>query len=186
MIKLGTVFSGIGAIEQALIRMGIDHEIEFACDNGDIEIDVDYDKELKKTAKELKLSNMDIGLKPATGEVDSESHIPSTITDEGTSEGYYSTVYVKAGGDFKVFVKNIKIESKHDELLVKDERKNIFIAIKDIEKSAKSIEENQVELASFSNPKETEKLTFFIWLSSFASDELEGAKISFDIEFVLA
>ena len=48
MVKLGTVFSGIGAIEQALIRLGIDHEIEFACDNGDIDVDIDYDKELKK------------------------------------------------------------------------------------------------------------------------------------------
>ncbi len=48
MLKLGTVFSGIGAIEQALIRLNIDHEVEFACDNGDIKIDVDYDKELKK------------------------------------------------------------------------------------------------------------------------------------------
>lgn len=47
MIKLATVFSGIGAIEQALKRMNIDHEIVFACDNGDIEIDVDYQKELK-------------------------------------------------------------------------------------------------------------------------------------------
>lgn len=51
MIKLGTVFSGIGAIEQALKRMNLEHEIEFACDNGDIEIDVDYDKELKKIKK---------------------------------------------------------------------------------------------------------------------------------------
>ena len=32
---LATVFSGIGAIEQALIRKHIDHEIVFACDNGD-------------------------------------------------------------------------------------------------------------------------------------------------------
>ena len=32
---LATVFSGIGAIEQALLRMHIDHEIVFACDNGD-------------------------------------------------------------------------------------------------------------------------------------------------------
>lgn len=48
MIRLATVFSGIGAIEQALIRLNIDHEIEFACDNGDIEINIDYDKELKK------------------------------------------------------------------------------------------------------------------------------------------
>lgn len=48
MIKLATAFSGIGAIEQAFERLNIDYELEFACDNGDIEIDVDYDKELKK------------------------------------------------------------------------------------------------------------------------------------------
>ncbi len=46
MIKLGTAFSGIGAIEQALLRLNMDHEIEFACDNGDVEISVDTDKEL--------------------------------------------------------------------------------------------------------------------------------------------
>ena len=51
MLKLGTVFSGIGAIEQALIRLNIEHEIVFACDNGDVEIEVDYDKELKKIKK---------------------------------------------------------------------------------------------------------------------------------------
>ena len=33
--SLATVFSGIGAIEQALLRKHIDHEIVFACDNGD-------------------------------------------------------------------------------------------------------------------------------------------------------
>lgn len=38
MIKLATVFSGIGAIEHALQRMGLEHEIVFACDNGDVEI----------------------------------------------------------------------------------------------------------------------------------------------------
>ena len=48
MIKLATVFSGIGAVEHALNRMDIDMEIVFACDNGDIDIfskkiDVDMD-----------------------------------------------------------------------------------------------------------------------------------------------
>lgn len=38
MLKLATVFSGIGAIEHALQRMNIDHEIVFACDNGDVDI----------------------------------------------------------------------------------------------------------------------------------------------------
>lgn len=59
MIRLATVFSGIGAIEQALKRMNIEHEIEFACDNGDIEIDINYQKEFDnikrlKTTKEKK------------------------------------------------------------------------------------------------------------------------------------
>ncbi len=43
MIRLATVFSGIGAIEHALDRMGIDNEIVFACDNGDVNI---LDKEV--------------------------------------------------------------------------------------------------------------------------------------------
>lgn len=38
MIKLATVFSGIGAIEHALKRMGVQNKIVFACDNGDVEI----------------------------------------------------------------------------------------------------------------------------------------------------
>lgn len=51
MIRLATAFSGIGAIEQALERLNIDCELEFACDNGDIEIDIDYKKEMKKIQK---------------------------------------------------------------------------------------------------------------------------------------
>ena len=38
MLKVATVFSGIGAIEHALKRMNIDHKIVFACDNGDVDI----------------------------------------------------------------------------------------------------------------------------------------------------
>ena len=38
MLRVGTVFSGIGAIEHALKRMNIEHEIAFACDNGDVDI----------------------------------------------------------------------------------------------------------------------------------------------------
>lgn len=38
MIRLATAFSGIGAIEHALNRMGLENEIVFACDNGDVNI----------------------------------------------------------------------------------------------------------------------------------------------------
>lgn len=50
-IKLATAFSGIGAIEQAFKRLNLNHEIVFACDNGDIDIDINTDEELKKIKK---------------------------------------------------------------------------------------------------------------------------------------
>ena len=51
MIRLATVFSGIGAIEHALDRMNIDHRIVFACDNGDIDI---LNKEIGVNTDEIK------------------------------------------------------------------------------------------------------------------------------------
>jgi len=33
MLKIGTVFSGIGAFEQAFNKLNIKHQILFACDN---------------------------------------------------------------------------------------------------------------------------------------------------------
>lgn len=52
MIRLGTVFSGIGAIEQALKRLHVEHELIFACDNGDIELSL-FERSIQKEYKEL-------------------------------------------------------------------------------------------------------------------------------------
>ena len=42
MIKVGTLFSGIGAFEHALKQLGLDHEIKFACDCGERELPMRY------------------------------------------------------------------------------------------------------------------------------------------------
>ena len=54
-MKLATVFSGIGAIEQALHRMGIGYEIVFACDNGDVELNLLEEEELEEYTRLKKL-----------------------------------------------------------------------------------------------------------------------------------
>ena len=51
-LKVATVFSGIGAFEFALKRLGTSHEIIFACDNG--ERDIDYPSETIEYVKKLK------------------------------------------------------------------------------------------------------------------------------------
>ncbi len=55
MIKLATLFSGIGAIEQALKQLDIDYKISFACDNGERELKLSKD-EIDSNLKKLKSS----------------------------------------------------------------------------------------------------------------------------------
>lgn len=47
-IHVATVFSGIGAPEQALKRLGCDFDIIFACDNGEREIEYNHDAVFEK------------------------------------------------------------------------------------------------------------------------------------------
>lgn len=57
MLKIGTLFSGIGAFETALKQLGLPHEIKFACDNGEVELvplDTSERKEYKRLDKKLK------------------------------------------------------------------------------------------------------------------------------------
>ncbi len=52
MIKLGTLFSGIGAVEQAFQKLKIEHKIVFACDNGERELDIDIET-VKKDIEDM-------------------------------------------------------------------------------------------------------------------------------------
>ena len=57
IINVATVFSGIGSIEWALKRMNIDHNIIFACDNGDIEVEIDDEEKLRDEIKKIKTAD---------------------------------------------------------------------------------------------------------------------------------
>ena len=50
MIRLATVFSGIGAVEHALDRLKIPYQIAFACDNGERRLKTSYEEIAQKTA----------------------------------------------------------------------------------------------------------------------------------------
>ena len=58
MLKLGTVFSGIGAVEHALERLGIQYEIEFACDNGERKLKTSYE-DIEKVTRGMTNSERD-------------------------------------------------------------------------------------------------------------------------------
>lgn len=60
MIRLGTLFSGIGAIEQALIRLDEEHINVFACDNGEIDLKLFPPPEQKEYDRLRKISQKNI------------------------------------------------------------------------------------------------------------------------------
>ena len=143
-----------------------------------------HDNEKNNPATELNLSDMEIGIRPATGKLDKETQIPSTICSDGTSEGYYASVFVDFGVNYKIVLKDINIESEKHELDLKEQRKNIFIAIEDIKNTTKSLEEDEITLVTFQDTNSIQELTFLIWIGAFANDDLKGAKISFTLEFI--
>lgn len=55
VLKVASVFSGIGSPEFALKRCGISHKLIFACDNGEIDL-LKSDEEILKTLKGLSFS----------------------------------------------------------------------------------------------------------------------------------
>ena len=184
ILYLSALFAVVGSCFYAFVFKEKQIKIEEVRIVADSSMLVYEDENKTKIAKNLRLSDMEIGIRPATGKVDKDFKVPSTINDEGTSEGYYATVYVDSSINYKIVLKNIMIESKEDELEVKEERKNIFISIKDILDTTKTLEDEETEIVVFSDVKDTQKLTFFIWLGADAGKSLQGAKISFDLEFL--
>ena len=126
---------------------------------------------------------MKLGLKPATGEEDSVSNIPSTVTDEQGTEGVYAKFKIQSSQVVKIVIRNINIETKEDQEKVNKERKNICVAIKELENSAVSLEKDQVVLGDISASSEMKEYTLLVWLCGKAGDDLEGSTISFDLNF---
>lgn len=78
MLRLATVFSGIGAIEYALDKLNIPHDIIFACDNGERRLRTSYDD------IELATSNMNNAEK---------NKYMTSLYDSETSVNYVEQTY---------------------------------------------------------------------------------------------
>lgn len=106
MIKLATVFSGIGAIEHALDRMQLAHEIVFACDNGDVDI----------LTKEIGMNVDDIG-----SELSELKRIISVIHDNGEVQDLYKDQLLgmlnEANSEYAAIVDAIKLQEAAPEIL---------------------------------------------------------------------
>lgn len=102
MIRVATVFSGIGSPEWALKRIGIDHELVFACDNGERELKLSreqIEKDIKKMSDEEKKYYID-NLYDKTGKENfmQQSYLANYKLDE---KYFYQDIRFLDGKKFK-------------------------------------------------------------------------------------
>lgn len=115
MIRLATVFSGIGAIEHALQRMNIDHQLVFACDNGDVDI----------LTKDIGMDLDEIGT-----ELEELNQIINKIQFNDELEDLYKSQLVgmleEALGEYKKVLEKITALNCDENLMVRDTLKKII------------------------------------------------------------
>lgn len=104
MIKLATVFSGIGSIEHALKQLDIDHEILFACDNGErilsdtFEKIMEYCKNNNFSEEQINDYVTDLYLKTKKSNYVKKSYIANYSLDE---KDWYEDVRFLKGNKYK-------------------------------------------------------------------------------------
>lgn len=101
MIRLATLFSGIGAIEQALKKKEIDYSIVFACDNGEREIEVSEEK--IEELKELDNYNRNIEINKLYNATGKENLVESSYKANYNIDNnkFYQDVRFLDGSEFK-------------------------------------------------------------------------------------
>lgn len=134
-LRVATVFSGIGAIEHALSRMKINHEIVFASDNGGVNIfekNINYDfNSIQDEIRTLKTIIDEISL------TDDDDYIIKLNSDlEGIECNYQNLRDEVEGLSFNSIVVKT-VDQTIDELSDKQKEK----ALKDIKSEVKNISE---------------------------------------------
>lgn len=126
-------------------------------------------KGAKLTSLDVKSGN--VGIRPATGEEDGDTGIPSTINDAVGTEGAYATFYVTTDSDFEIVLHGCTLTKGSE-----DNLDNVKIAIMDDSSSTVSGTEMGAVLVSKSACKNTE-FSVVVWLDADTTKTVAGAKI---------
>lgn len=179
MLKLATVFSGIGAIEHALKRMGIDHKIVFACDNGDVDIFSKKvkDTEIKEVEDELviikdKIHNLSKNnLVQYPTQIDDINQLYSQIEEQVNTAKKECTLLDKKNKEYKKILENFST-------LV--ERVNVLGVFQELSKLTTYDEKKQYIDSLYKNREKQNKVRS----SYFANYDIEQKDFHWNVSFL--
>ncbi len=170
MIRLATVFSGIGAIEHALKRLNIEHEIVFACDNGDVDI-------LSKKFKNKNIETLLDGISEIKIEIKNSKTISKEIADNILNK----VSMIEENVD-KLNIKNKdkKIKEYCDQLSMLFERLNTAIILGELNKIPSYEEKKQYVDNLYAKHRKRNK----VMDSYFANYQISQSNFHWNISFL--
>lgn len=141
--------------------------------------------ENKTQIQSIEFNDMGLGLKPVTGKLDKDTGIPSTVTNKKGTEGLYSVIKITAPAGLTISVKNVNITTEQNQEDVNNQRKNMYVALKEVKNSANSLQADEITLLTSDNEITDAEYTLLFWLDAAADEILKGAKISFEMYFIV-
>ena len=126
---------------------------------------------------ELKVKSSSVGVRPATGEEDGSTSIPTTVNDQVGTEGAYGVFKLTANRDWKIILKSCKLTSGEDNL------ENVKIAI--MEDDAKAKSGKDLGSVLYQGEEATDKcMVVVVWLDKDTTKSIVGADILIELEIV--
>lgn len=129
----------------------------------------------KKSGEEisLKVYSPKVGAKPVSGELDTQTDIPYTVSDQVGSEGAYAKFKIKTDKEYKVVLNSVSGIPQED-------LDNVKISLRGSEKKAFAAKDiGQTVLVKKGDSKD-QTLTVLVWLDQHVSKKIVGGKISLE------
>lgn len=128
----------------------------------------------------LEIKSSSVGVRPATGEEDGKTSIPTTVNDQVGTEGAYGVFKLSSTKAWKIILSSCVLTNGGDENL-----ENIRIAIMEDDAEAKSgIEVGKVLYSG--DAVEDRCMVVVVWLDKDTTKSVEGADIIVELEIVEA
>ena len=128
---------------------------------------------------DLEVKSASVGVRPATGEQDPSTSIPTTVNDAVGTEGAYACFKITSSKPYKIVLKSCSFENGYEENL-----RNVRLGI--MEQKNEPVGGNNVGAVLTKGESAREKeMVIVVWLDSDTKKSIAGSKIKIELEAVL-
>ena len=128
-----------------------------------------------KQLESLKINSSSIGVRPATGEEDNKTQVPSTINDNIGTEGAYALFYISTDRPWCIVLNSCSLTAGEDENL-----DNVRMAL--LDKKSEAVKGDEIgKTLGCGEGCQDKEITVAVWLDADAKKSIASADIHIEL-----